>query len=441
MNIDYRTAEIDADEMGAGEKSAGRSRDALVAKRDSGQRNKRHCMVVHAYYPLGETRVEREAVALVNHGYEVDVICLQDDGEAATDKAEGVTIYRLPVQRSKRPKKQHGLLTQLIEYFTFLLLASIKLIGLHWRQRYGAIQTHNLPDFLVFVALIPKLFGARVILDLHDLMPEFFAARSNRGMESLAVRLVIWQEQLSCRFADHVITVTDVWRQTLIRRGVPSHKVSVVMNVADSAIFHPGAAKRALPGTSDQFRMIYHGTLTYRYGVDLVIQAIAKLRHEIPEIHLTLLGAGDAREELQRLTYELGLAEHVEISRQLVHASQLPQRIRQADAGVVPNRDDLFTGTLLPTKLLEYVALDTPVIAARTETIAAYFDDSMVKFFRPGDVDDLAQCILELHRNREQLRMLAQNAGKFSQKYSWTTLSQEYVATVDRLQPAEGVRA
>lgn len=389
-------------------------------------------MVVHAYYPLGETRVEREALALIDHGYEVDVICLRDSGEVAQECVEGVTVYRLPVQRGK----SRGQLRQLLEYLTFFLLASIKLLRLYPRRRYGTIQVHNLPDFLVFVGLLPKLLGARIILDLHDLMPEFFAARANKGMDSLAVRLVIWQEQLSCRFADHVITVTEVWRQTLIQRGVPPHKVSVVMNVADTRIFHPVPTNGAQRKPDDCFHLVYHGTLTHRYGVDLVIQALSKVRQEIPGIRLTLLGAGDAQDELQLLTNELGLQDHVAFSRQLLPAAQLPQLIRQAEVGVVPNRDDLFTGTLLPTKLLEYVALDTPVIAARTSTIAAYFDDSMVKFFRPGDVDDLAQCILALHRDRSQLARLAQNAARFCEQYNWQRLGADYVATVERLAAA-----
>jgi glycosyltransferase involved in cell wall biosynthesis len=392
-------------------------------------------MVVHAYYPLGETRVEREALALIDRGYAVDVVCLQDAGEPAQESVDGVTVYRLPVQRGKR----RGQVFQLFEYLAFFVLASIKLIGLHWRNRYGVIQAHNLPDFLVFAAIGPKLLGARVILDLHDLMPEFYAARGNRSMTSWPVRLVIWQEQISCRFADHVITVTDIWRETLIRRGVPAGKVSVVMNVADTRIFQRSLVDEPSLSRNGSFRLIYHGTLTHRYGVDLILRALAQVRSAVPGIRLTLIGAGDALDDLQRLAEELGLGEQVEFSREL-HAAHLPPLIAQADAGVVPNRNDPFTDTLLPTKLLEYVALGTPVIAARTQTIAAYFDDSMVKFFRPGDADDLANAILDLHTDRSLLVRLARNAGKFDEKYSWPQVSAQYAALVDRLNSRQTMR-
>ena len=63
--------------------------------------HKQHCMVVHAYYPVGETRVEREALALVDRGYQVDVICLRAKGEPAQETIDGINVFRLPVGRHK----------------------------------------------------------------------------------------------------------------------------------------------------------------------------------------------------------------------------------------------------------------------------------------------------------------------------------------------------
>ena len=203
-------------------------------RQPSKEDSKRHCMVVHAYYPIGETRVEREARVLIDHGYEVDVICLLGKGEPVVEAKDGINVYRLPVKRYV----SGGVFSQFFEYLAFLVLALFKLASLHRERRYRTVQLHNLPDFLVFAGLVPKLTGSKLILDIHDLMPEFYAARFNTDLNSLPVRLVRWQEKISCRVADHVITVTEPWRQTLIERGVPAEKVSVVMNVADDQIFN-----------------------------------------------------------------------------------------------------------------------------------------------------------------------------------------------------------
>ena len=391
----------------------------------------RHCMIVFALYPYAETRVQREAEALVQHGYQVDVICPTRPGFAPVDKQNGVNIYRVAKTWQRREKK--GIVIQLLDYLAFFFLAFLKVARLHIRRNYDLVQTHNIPDFLVFSALIPKLFGARIILDLHDLMPEFYQGRTGQDPDSLLLRLILLQERLSCRFADHVITVTEHWRQALIQRGIPPDKCSVVMNLADNRIFQTDLIQKATRSNGDPFRLFYHGYMPKRYGLDLILQAMHKIRSEIPNIHLTLVGGGEYRETLIRLSAELNLQNgHVEFIRTLP-VEQLPPLIAAADVAVVPYRDDPFADTLLPTKLMEYAAMGLPAIVARTTAISIYFDDSMVKFFKPGDVDDLARCIIELHNDPQQIMNLSNGIRRFNEHYNWQKQSEAYARVVDRL--------
>jgi glycosyltransferase involved in cell wall biosynthesis len=388
---------------------------------------KKLCMVVHAYYPLGETRVQREAEALLDQGYQVDVVCLRRPGEPAVAVHRGIGIHRLPVGRHKNS----GAFVQFWEYLAFLSLAFFKLSALHLRKRYDVVQVHNPPDFLVFAALVPKLAGTPLILDLHDLMPEFFLFRFGAGRESLPARLVFWQEQIACRFADHVITVTEHWRQSLIERGVPGTKCSVLMNLADPRIFcRPAQIDRRRD--QDQLHLVYHGAIPEHNGLDLALRAVAQLRAESPGLRLTVIGWGEHLDELLRLTTELGLEEQVRFEG-FMPVEELPAHILAADLAVVPYRDNLFTGELLPTKLLEYAALGVPAIASRTRGISAYFDDTMVQFFAPGDANELASCIRELHHDRDRLAALAENIQEFNRRHNWQNQSAEYGQLVDRL--------
>jgi len=385
-------------------------------------------MVVHNYYPLGEPRVQRQAEALVSHGYEVDVICLRYGHEPSADNVGGVTIHRLPVRRDKK----RGLPAQLFEYVTFLVLAFFKLTRLHLRRPYHVVQIHNVPDFLVFAALVPKLTGSRLILDLHDLMPEFFAARFQSDPTSLPMQLVQLQERLSCRFADHVITVSEHWRQSLIKRGMSAKKCSVLMNLADPRIFKKPDGALALSPADGQFRLIYHGTITYRYGLDLLLQAVNLVRGEISAIHLSIIGAGEYVDTLRQMVQELKLSEHVHLG-EVVPVEQLPPLISAADLGVVPYRSGVFTDELLPTKLMEYAAMGVPAIASRTTAIAAHFDESMVQFFTPGDANELAHCILTLYRDRARLAELGANIQSFNLQYNWASQAAGYVRLVEKL--------
>ncbi len=384
----------------------------------------RHCMVVHAYYPL-DPRVQREAEALVEAGFAVDVICLRDEGEQPEERYHGVDIHRLPVRIDKT-----SLSRQLLSYLRFLARATFRLASLQRRLGYGTVQVHNLPDFLVFCALVPKLDRVPVILDLHDLMPEFFAGRFGPGRRPWLARLIRWQERLSCRFADHVITVSQHWRRALIRRGIPADKCTVIMNAADQRVFRP--RKRANK-TEDEFRLVYHGSVTHRYGLDLALHALDMVRRDVPEVRLTIFGRGDGMPEVEELIERLGLADLVRVREDVVPREDLPDIIASGDVGIVPYRNDVFTDGIVPTKLMEYAAMEIPCIAARTTAIDSYFRDAMVEFFEPGDIEGLADRIRQLRADPERRAQLARASVSFTRRYSWEQVGPEYVALVRRL--------
>jgi glycosyltransferase involved in cell wall biosynthesis len=392
-------------------------------------RSPRHCMIVHAHYPVGETRVQRQADILVARGYEVDVLCLRDRGERRYERIDGVRIRRLPVRRHR----SWGLAGQALEYLLFFAAVLVTFSRLHRRQPYDTVQVHNLPDVLVFAAVAARRTGTPIILDLHDLMPEFLASRIRRPMHHPLVRIMAWQERRSCAFADHVITVTDGWRDALVARGVHRGKISVVMNLADPRIF--GRAVPSPRSPNGRLELIYHGTVTERYGLDVLLRALAAVRRAGVDAHLLLHGRGDALEDLRSLADTLELDDHVTFSTALVATEALPGLIAGADIGIVPYRSDVFTDGILPTKLLEYVATGVPVIASRTPAITRYFDTSMVHHVEPGSDNDLAAAIRDLASSPEDRAALAANAKAFEDQHSWQTAAAAYAQLIKAMRP------
>jgi glycosyltransferase involved in cell wall biosynthesis len=397
----------------------------------SGLYLKRHCMVVFNQYPLGETRVQREAEALLHSGYEVDVICKRILNESVIDNYKGVRIFREKYHLTLPFVNPDGLLQRFFDYLLFFISAFIQLNRQHFHSPYASIQVHNLPDFLIFCAILQKIIGVPLILDLHDLMPEFFAGQFSKE-NSFTSRLIYWQEKISCSFSDHVITVSEHWRQALIQRGVPAEKCSVVMNVADNAVFHPVVKGHGQTSGRNGFRLIYHGTMVRRYGIDMLVQAVPRLRDQIPNLQLFLVGQGELLPELQGMIKQLNLEDSITIEPKQL-AEQLPEIIQSCDLGIVPYMNDSFTDGLLPTKLMEYAALGMPAVASRTSAIQAYFTDSNVEFFEPGNIDDLVRCILFLYRCPKRLAELHEGCKKFNNSYNWTKISAEYVKLVQNL--------
>lgn len=383
-------------------------------------------MVVHNYYPIGEPRVQRQVEALVGAGAQVEVVCLRDKDDAARETQGNVTIHRVNVRRDKK----RGLAAQFGEYVAFLLLAFWQVTRLYFQVRPNVVQVHNLPDFLVFCALVPRLAGTPVVLDLHDLMPEFYISRFGGNENNWAVRLVKLQERVSCGFASHVITVTHPWREALIKRGVPAEKCSVVMNLADDRIFFP---RSAAPDARTSLQLIYHGTLTHRYGIDLALRAVAQARAAVPGLRLLIHGRGEYLGELEKLAAELNLQDSVTFSTRLLPMEELPKLIAASDVGLVPYRRDPFTDGILPTKLMEYAAMELPAIAVRTPVIDAYFTPEMLEVFEANDVNALAAAIIRLGQDVGRRAELKRQIRKFSERYNWKKQRADYLALVSRL--------
>jgi glycosyltransferase involved in cell wall biosynthesis len=386
----------------------------------------RICMVAFTHYST-DTRVRREAEALVDRGDEVDALCLREEGREDIWMLNGVRLHQLPIGRYRGS----SVVTYLLRYTLFFLVAALWLNYLHLKKRYQVIQVHTMPDFMVFVALIPRIFGAKVILDVHDLMPELYRSKFGLHESHWLIRFITWMERRSVGFAHGAIAVHGPHLDTLVKHGNPAEKFIILLNLPDPKVF--SRRFRSDLSSDGCFRLVYHGTVARRNGLRVALRALPKIKKEIEDLELQIFGEGDDIPCLIDLAEELGLVHCVRISGGMAPMDELVPIILNADVGIVPILYDDFTKYMLPVKLLEYVALGIPVVSSRTETIEAYFDDSMVQYCKPGDADDLAEKILDLHRNPDMRERLRTNADRFNRGYSWEQQKQLYYRLIDDL--------
>ena len=336
----------------------------------------------------------------------------------------GVQLYPLSAGRYQG----ENAVAYLAKYASFFFQSFVLVSYLFFKKRYDIIQVHTMPDFLVFAALVPKMFGSKVILDVHDLMPELYQCKFRSGPRHLAVRLITWMERRSIAFAHRCIAVHDPHRDALAGHGNPRQKLSVLMNVPDSRVFHRNGASR----DDGKFRLIYHGTVARRHGLEVALKAVRAVRDKIPELEFLVIGRGDDLDRIKRLATEMELEDCVRFLGAMP-AEELPKHLQKADIGVVPILYDPFTRYMLPLKLMEYVWMGVPCVVSETETIRAYFDKKMVWFCRPEDDTQLAGAILELYRSPATRARLSANAARFNTQFSWEQQKQEYFELVDSL--------
>lgn len=309
-----------------------------------------------------------------------------------------------------------------------MLKASILISRNHTASPYDIVHVHNMPDFLVFSALYAKCTGAKVILDIHDVVPELYASMFDRGNKSPLFTLMLILERASASFADHVIVANHVWQGLIEGRSVKKGRSSVVLNYPDRRVFF----RQAFKEHNGTLVILYPGSLTHRQGVDIAVRAFALIKDKLPGAQFHIYGDGAGKEELETLVSELGLNQRV-LFKGSVPIRKVAQEMAAADLGIEPKRNDIFSGGAMSTKILEFMAVGVPVIASDTRVHKRYFNDNVLRFFRSGDEHDLAAAMLEVAQDEAYRSRLVEAGTGFAAEFSWEKNQTGYLSLLDHL--------
>lgn len=366
-------------------------------------------MIAFTHYPF-DGRVRLEAESLVEWGYEVFFLVPKEEATPRTYQLAGVTVKELnAVEYGGKNKLQY-----LFSYLKFMVLAFIACTRLFSQSHVRIFHVHNMPNVLVFAALLPRLFGCTLILDVHDTVVETYQAKFGTTSRFL-LGLLRLEERVCCSLAQKIICVNHVQRESLIKRGIPADKIATVITMPR---FNCRVRPPQQRSQTDAFRMVNHGTISKRLGNDLIVQAAARLVHEIPGFELHIIGGGDDWDECKRLSESLGLAEHVHFQKG-VPWDELAKKLESMDVGIVANRVNVATELMLPSKLIDYVVLGIPAIVPRLKAIEYYFAPDMVSYFEPENVESIVATTVRVYKDKEGCEQQARNAKSFLDRYGW----------------------
>jgi glycosyltransferase involved in cell wall biosynthesis len=382
------------------------------------------CMVSYSFYE-SDNRVRRYAESLARRGDSVEAIALRRPGQPARELIRGVDVRRIQL----RVIDERGPVSYLIKLLLFFFRSAAWLTFHHAVRPYDLIHVHSVPDFQVFAALVPRLAGARLILDIHDIVPELYASKFNIPEHSLIFRLLLWAEKASTCFAHHVIMANHLWRERIIKRSVAPSRCTALINYPDLSIFR---RTTKAPASKKEFVLCYPGSLNRHQGLDLAIRAMTRIRKEVTNSVLLIIGDGPEKPNLVKLAHELDLENEV-VFRDPVPMEQIADVLASIDVGIVPKRSDSFGNEAFSTKVLEFMAMNVPVVVSNTSIDRFYFNHDVVQFFQSGSSEDLADKIIEIARNRERREALREQASKFVYRNSWEVKQHEYCELVDRL--------
>lgn len=369
---------------------------------------KRACMVAYTFYDI-DNRVRRYAETLVENGWQVDAVVLKNENGEGKRNIRGVDVIGL----QKRKYDEKNKISYLFRLVCFFIHASLVLSKSSLKKPYSLIHVHSIPDFQVFAAIVPKIFGAKIILDIHDIVPELFMDKFSTKNEDLLFKCLLFVERISCNFADHVIIANHIWHERLIKRSVKPDRCTTLINYPDPKIFK----ERKTVRDDNKFVLCYPGTLSKHQGIETAINAVVKAKKYIPGIELHIYGKGSDEEYLKDHTYKLNASEFI-FFKGVLDIEKIAMEMAQADVGVEPKLNGPFSGEAFSTKTLEFMIMRVPVIVSDTKVHKLYLPDDMVMYFPAGNSDALCEKIFAAYEKKRNYDSSAKITA-FMQENNW----------------------
>lgn len=378
-------------------------------------------LVRDSEYPW-DVRVEKICDTLISNGNDVHIICRNETRSAVEDIYKGARIHRVGLPRWA-PNWLNSLATFPVFVNPLWLVRLIQLVRCHGIQ---LMIVRDLPMALG-VVWVGRLCRVPVVLDMAECYPELLRAVwmfEPFRFVNLFVRnprLADWVERCALRRVNHTLVVVEEARDRLIGMGVDQHDITLVGNTPSHRRFKKAAA--SFPGSlkahQGKFILMYVGFVNYSRGLDVVITALGSLIKHANQVHLVLVGSGNAIGVLKKLVSHLRLEPYVSFEGWIDNCL-VPEYIASSDVCIIPHRKSSHWDNTIPNKLFDYMAASKPVLASDVIPMTRIVTETQCGLIYKDD--DSNDCFEQLKRLMDPLlraRLGKEGERAVVEKYNW----------------------
>ncbi len=349
------------------------------------------------------------------------------------EQVDGVTVYRTwlwPLPNRKAHERMRN-------YASFCISAALRGLTL---PRPDVVIASS-PQLLVglsgwwisFTRQVPLVFEVR------DLWPESLVAVGAGRENSLLYTALSKIARFLYERSALIVVVTSAFKEHLIRRWrVPAQKIAVIENGVETELFKPlpstatDALRRDL-GVESKFLVCYVGTMGMAHGLETILDAAAILRRQEPDVLFLLVGEGAEKQRIKALAESRGLTNVKFLDQQ--PREKIPALILASDACLVLlKKTDVFK-TVIPTKMLEFMSCERPVILAVEGQARQIVEEAGAGLaIEPENAGSLAQAIMQLSSNPELRKTLGQKGRVYIvEKFSRSSTAERYIEVLSAL--------
>jgi glycosyltransferase involved in cell wall biosynthesis len=384
--------------------------------RDSISRGRVLIIVQNLPVPF-DRRVWLEATTLTQAGYLVSVICPRAKGfNAAHEMLEGIEIFRYTLPFD--PSSKLGFAAEFVWCFLRSALLSLR-VALFGRG-FDILHACNPPETYWLLGALWRPFGKVFLFDHHDLSPEMYRAKFGGG--GLILRILLWLERQTFRWADVVVTTNQSHKDVAVQRGGKRpDDVYIVRSgpqLSRFTVYPPEEAWRR----GKRHLLVYLGEICKQDGVDHLVRAIEQLvkRHDFRDFHCVLVGGGPHQPAIRSYADQIGVGEYCTFTGRIPD-EDLCRILSSADIAIDPDPKNDWTDKSTMNKIVEYMFFGLPIVCydLREARVSA---GEAARYVEPNDERALAVGIMEVLGDAQAGRRM----GKIGMERVRTTLAWDY---------------
>lgn len=327
-----------------------------------------------------------------------------------------------------------GVLKRSLSFFTFMVSAIVT--GAFRRGAFDVVVATS-PQLLCGLAgwVVARLRGLPFVLEIRDLWPQQIVDLGILRNRAL-IRMLYGLERFLYKRAKHIVTTAPAMTEDLIRRGVPSDKVTTIPNGIDVSFFRPlpreNEVREIYGWAPEDVIVMYIGTLGLSQGFETIIEAAALLQSE-ERMRFVIVGDGAARERIERLIQERRLSNVTLLPAQ--DKDRMPLFYAAGDIHLVPLRRLPVFRTNIPSKMFEIMACARPMVVGIEGQACSLLEQAQAGIaVRPEDAQAYAEAIRRLANNPSLREKLGENGRAFVvQHHDRRKKAQEFLEVLERV--------
>ncbi|MBN2214148.1 MAG: glycosyltransferase family 4 protein [Bacteroidales bacterium] len=318
-------------------------------------------MVLESDFPPDD-RVEKEAISLINDGHHVTIACYTFEKETSEQWYKGIRIIKKTISRFIY-KSSVGAL-KFPFYFNFWYGF---LVQLYQKHSFDVVHIHDLPLAKIGERL-KKKYNIRFVLDLHENYPASLETTTHikKPLGRILHSNKQWRnyEKKYIRKPDLMITVIDEMKNRIVKLGTDENKIIIVENTPLLKEFKMPAEKPS----PEHITLFYAGGINIYRGLQIVIEGLAMLVSEIPNLRLWIVGKGSYEKAIRKLIQKHGLHNHVELFG-WKPINEIAILLAKSDIAVIPHLKSEQTDCSSPNKIYQYAYFNKPIICTNCNSL------------------------------------------------------------------------